>query len=146
MPGTFAITDGLTEAQMLELEDLLVGISISPGRSLLDEGQPAPGLYLVDAGRITVQKRDMGGHQQTITTLTAPALVGELEVLTGEPCAATVIAVEPVLARLLRYAAFDQLLSRGDTGAVRLLRNLARSLGHKLLATDEVYVDMAIWR
>lgn len=146
MSGTFAVTNGLREIQKLELERLLVDVRLAPGGVLLEEGKAVPGLYVLEAGRVTVQKRDMGGDEQVITTLTAPALVGELEVLTGDLCAATVKAAEPVRARLLPYPAFDRLLSHGDAGAVQLLRNLARSLGHKLLATDEVYVDLAIWR
>lgn len=141
-----SITDGLTDAQKREIESLLVRVRLETGRALLEEGKAASGLYLVDGGRVAVLKRDMGGHEQLITQLLAPAVVGDLEVLTGEPCAASVRVTEPGEARLLPYDAFDRLLSRGDVGAVRLLRNLARALGSKLLATDEVYVDMAIWR
>ena len=146
MADALFVTDKLTPAQRQTLEGMLVSLSFANGRVLLEEGAVAPGLFLVEAGTVEVTKKDMGGHAQKITELKAPAVIGELELLTGDPCTASIVARGTVQAKLLPRASFDSLLDKGDAGAIQLMRNLARALGQKLTATDEVYVDMAIWR
>ncbi len=141
-----SLLSGFAPRDQDDLEALLVQCELIDGQRLLSEAEPAAGLYVIDTGKVAVLKRDMGGHEQLITYLEAPALVGELEILSGDVCTATVAAVGAVQARLLPFASFDALLLRGDPAAVRLMRNVARALGMKLAATDEFYVDMAIWR
>ena len=146
MTDATAITDGLTAEQRAQLEALFQPKAYRGDDFLLVEGQPTPGLLLIDSGRVGVSKKDMGKHEQLITELDGPAVIGELELLTGDACAATVRARSSVSARLLPRPAFEAMLDRGDGGAIRLLRNLARALGQKLEATNETYVDLAIWR
>jgi CRP-like cAMP-binding protein len=146
MGEALSITDGLSDEQRQRLEALLREEDYRDGQVVLEEGKPAPGLVMLSSGWVAVQKKDMGGLTQLITELKAPVIVGELELLTGDPCVASVCAKGAVQAKVLPKEAFDLLLSHGDAAAINLMRNLARALGQKLTATDEVYVDMAIWR
>jgi CRP-like cAMP-binding protein len=146
MPETQTISESLTEEQRLELERNLLSRSFCDDEALLEEGKPAPGLYVLQRGRLAVLKRDMGKHQQLITELEAPVVVGELELLTGDVCSASVRARGPTEAQLLPSDRFNELLARGDAGAIQLMRSLARALGRKLAAANELYVDLAIWR
>jgi CRP-like cAMP-binding protein len=146
MPESQTITNTLSETQRHVLDQLLVGHTFRDEQALLEEGRAAEGLFIVDVGRLTVLKKDVGKHQRLITELEAPVVVGELELLTGDVCNATVRARGVVEARLLPAEQFNDLLGKGDAGAIQLMRGLARALGQKLAASNELYVDLAIWR
>ena len=146
MPETPTITETLTDEQRVEIERSLLSRSFRDDDALLEEGKPAPGLYILQAGKLAVFKKDMGKRQQLITELEAPVVVGELELLTGDSCSASVRARGSVETQLLPADRFNELLARGDAGAIELMRSLARALGQKLAAANELYVDLAIWR
>ncbi len=140
-----SIMDGLADEERSKLESLLVEQHFTDGEDLLEEGKPTVGLLILKAGRAQVIKRDAFGNEQRITELHAPAVAGELELLCETTCTASVRAVGSVSANVLATNSFEALLAVGDRAATRLLRNLARALGRKLAATDDIYVDMAIW-
>ena len=144
--GEIDVTEGLSDEQQKGFEMLLQERIFEKDVPILEEGLPCPGLFLMHEGSVSVSKFDMGGLERLITEIEAPAILGELELLTSESCSATVKAVNPVRSRLLPMSTFEELLDRGDPAAVRVMRNLARALGAKLNATNEVYVDLAIWR
>ena len=138
-------TEGLAPEERLRFDAMLVEQRFADRQILLEEGQPAPGLLLLRAGTVLVNKRDMGGNEQLIIELRAPAVLGELELLTGDLCNTTVVAKGGAVASLLPAATFGRLLDERDAVAVRILRNLARVLGRKLSSSNEVYADLAIW-
>jgi len=136
---------GLTAAERGRLEALFTEQVYDAGDVILKEDTASPGILLMRQGNASVSKRDMGGIDQPITDLVSPAVLGELELLCCEPCSATVRAKTAVAAVLFSVQDFERLLDRGDSAAVKLMRNLARALGRKLATSNEVYVDLAIW-
>jgi CRP-like cAMP-binding protein len=142
----YDISEGLTDAERQQLEDQLSESSHEADRVLLREGEPTPGLLLILEGSVSVGKKDMGGQEQLLTDLSAPVVVGDLELLTGEPCTATVTTTTCVRTKVLPTETFERMLEQGEKVAIKLMRNLARALGKKLEATNEMYVDLAIWK
>ncbi len=124
---------------------MLARRTYASGDEMLSEGQPLTELLLLTSGRVVVSKRQMGPREQEIAELDAPAVVGELELVSGEPCNTTVRAVKEVTADALSVEQFEQLLARRDPIAIKLLRNLSRALARKLAETNEVYADLAVW-
>ena len=103
-------TEGLAPEERLRFDAMLVEQRFADRQILLEEGQPAPGLLLLRAGTVLVNKRDMGGNEQLIIELRAPAVLGELELLTGDLCNTTVVAKGGAVASLLPAATFGRLL------------------------------------
>ncbi|MFC1609476.1 Crp/Fnr family transcriptional regulator [Myxococcota bacterium] len=139
------ILQGLSEDECQRVEMLLTGKTYDKDCVLCREGERGLGLILLTSGVVSVTKRDMGGDERLLTDLDAPAIVGELELLTGDACAATVTTKSTVEASVLPIEIFERMLEQGERAAVKLLRNLGRALGKKLDASNEVFVDLAIW-
>src|SRR5437870_3119748 len=96
-------------------------VRFAPGDKLVREDEPADAAYALATGRVRVLA---GQDLRTLATLSAPVLVGELAVLSGEPRTATVVATamctgvripaEALRSALAEDAAFAR--SCGSTG------------------------------
>lgn len=98
-----------------ELVQLLPGFeiqTITPGTTIIREGETADAFYILDAGEVTITSTK-GGADQLLGVLTPGGYFGELGLLTGQPRAATVAASGPTDVVVLRTgkAGFEQLIS-----------------------------------
>jgi CRP-like cAMP-binding protein len=71
-----------------------------------------------------------------VATLKPLETVGEMEVLTGAPRAASVVAVTPVSGLLMSRPDLEALINREPFLGIKLLRNIISSLSHKLVAAN----------
>lgn len=84
---------GLTQAQKHALLAACVVRMLKPGSSILSQGEPTGGAYLIASGRIEVSYVDSNGNEIIVHTARAGEMVGEIEALSGLPCAASCIAL-----------------------------------------------------
>jgi len=77
----------------------------SPGVRLLEQGQPASGLYLVISGRVEIVD-NQGGTKKRIDYDGPGSVLGEMSLLTGQVCSADVIAITQTVALVLPVEAF----------------------------------------
>lgn len=103
---------GTLEPQAMELlRHSLQWVEISGGDTLLTQGDAGDAMYLVVSGRLRAFVQAEGAAQQRVGDIVRGQVVGEMSLYTGEPRAATVVAVrDAVLARLDRPA-FQRLLA-----------------------------------
>lgn len=95
------------------------------GESLFRQGEPADSLYVLARGRLVViDERD--GTKRQLATLEAPAYVGEMGLLTGQPRAATVVADGEAECLRLDKAGFDAILRNRPEVVEELSHALAR--------------------
>lgn len=140
-----AITFGLKKDEQQRFSELLREVEYPAGQSLCVEGAQLPGLFIVHEGRVTVSKRDPRGKDQTLATLDSPTVLGELELISHDPCNATVRADSPIRAHLLAMEEFDRLIELGDSAVSKIVRNIARMVVKRLEKTNARYVDMMDW-
>ena len=133
---THVLTKGLSHAELETLRNLLVESEFGPGERLLIEGTAVSGLFIVVDGQVRVVKEDPGGNEREITELEGPTVLGELELISGDPGLATVQAVSAVRALVLSTEAFEQLVNEGDSVATKITRNIARVVIHRLAETN----------
>lgn len=131
-----ALTKGFTSDEIARFAAMLSEQKLAAGERLCVEGAQPRGLFLVRDGRLKVAKRAANGQEQALATLDAPTAIGELEIVTGDPSSASVIADCDVVAYLLPVAAFDQLVERGDAIATKMVRNIARVAIRRLAETN----------
>ncbi len=137
-----ALTKGLSSAEMERLSGLLAERSVAAGERLCVEGAASPGLFLIRSGEVKVVKKGDGKAERTMARFAAPTVLGELELVTGRPCFASVVAQSPVVAWLLSPAAFDDLVNRGDSVASKITRNIARVVIDRLAQTSTKLVAL----
>jgi CRP/FNR family transcriptional regulator, cyclic AMP receptor protein len=132
----FAVTRGMSEDGLARLHESLVPQTLAVGAQLCVENEPSEYLYFLREGAVSVTKRARDGRDHEIVVLTAPTLIGELELIDGMPASATVVAKSVVLASLLPSASYDRLVNHHPAIMAHFNRNLARVLARRLYATN----------
>lgn len=114
---------GVSPRSLGLIADKLKEIDFPPGRYIVRQGQVGTGCYLITRGRARVVR---GG--ETLASLGAGELFGELSVLDQMPRVAHVIAVEPTSCLALASWDFTQILERNPKITLAVLREVARRL------------------
>ncbi len=65
---------------------------VADGETVLEQGEPGEGFYVVASGRFRVEKREESGERVVLARLGEGAFFGEMALLSGEPRAASVIS------------------------------------------------------
>src|SRR5579884_707992 len=108
------------------------------GQVLCSEGDPGDSLLVLEEGQARVSRFTAAGRETVLASAAAPAAFGELALIDGGPRSATVIAVTPVVVRVLGRRAFLDLLAGQPAVAMALLRTLAGMVR----ATNERLADL----
>jgi NTE family protein len=126
---------------------MLDWIELSGGEKLIEEGDASTGVYFVISGRLRAfVGRD--GHLQAIGEIGRGETVGEMGVLTGEPRAATVIAIRDSVLAYASREVFDALWHKHPQLPVHMARiiieRLKRSASRKPPRKPSTIAIMAI--
>ncbi len=100
---TFA---GLAHAARRALRSELKPQSFAAGTCLLQQNEAASGLYLLTEGDVRIIDRR---NEATIATDSAGSVLGEMSLLTGQPCSAEVVATTNVEALVLSTDSYKRL-------------------------------------
>ena len=101
----------LNEEELATLSGRLARAPFAPGEILTRQGATGHWLYILAKGEAEVQLRGEGGAEN-IARLKAGDFMGEMALLTGEPRAATVIAVDNVECYRLDRDSFRDVVAR----------------------------------
>jgi CRP-like cAMP-binding protein len=123
--------------------------ALSPAEAVIREGEPVPGLFLVLAGELVVQKEDPGGGQVSLGILREGDIAGEIAMLKGLRATATVVSTRKTATAFLERAAFEALLRRYpairsylDGLSDRRLKQIGEAMRPvEILDADELVVD-----
>lgn len=118
-------------ATLLTLTFSQPSLRLEPGDVLIKEGNPGGDLYVLESGRLRVERDGV-----TLATISsAGALIGEMSVLLGTENTATVRAEKPTLVRVVKDAL--AYLERQPLVALRV----AMLLSQRLDATSALLVE-----
>ena len=123
---------GVSAADTAEIERLATVIDYPAGRVIFAEGDPADALYIVLRGQVDMRCCDRRGQEQTLATLEAGAMLGEVALFTDEPRAGTAVTVDDTTVLRLTRETFGALLKRDSGVGHQILYNLARGLASRL--------------
>jgi CRP-like cAMP-binding protein len=84
--------------------------ALQPGEKVLVEGEHSPGLFLVLAGELVVQKEDPAGGIVRLGVLREGEVAGEISLLTGLRATATVVSQRKTATSFLERSAFNELV------------------------------------
>ncbi|HEX4083846.1 MAG TPA: mechanosensitive ion channel family protein [Chthoniobacteraceae bacterium] len=117
--------DALTEEERTEIAHRLITAHFVRGEVITRQGAEAHWLYIIAEGDADV-KVEHGGMVQTVATLHAGQLFGEMGLMTGEPRTASVIAITEVTCYRLGKEAFEDILHRRPSVAEQMSVILAQ--------------------
>jgi CRP/FNR family transcriptional regulator, cyclic AMP receptor protein len=95
------------------------------GQVLWNEGDPGDSLLVLEEGQLRISRFTASGQEAVLAVFEAPASLGELALLDGQPRDATVIAQRAVTVRMVPRTAFLALLQREPALVDGLLKTLA---------------------
>lgn len=95
------------------------------GQILFSEGDPGDYLVVLTEGQLRVSRFSPAGVEAVLSVVDAPASLGELALLDGQPRDATVTAQQPVSVRLVPRQAFLGVLQAHPAAMEGLLATLA---------------------
>ena len=101
---------------------------IRGGETLLQQGEPSDGMYVVLAGRLRVFVEEANGDERMVGEVGRGECVGEMGVLIGGPRSATARAVRDSELVRLSPAAFEALVHEHPGILTRLTRAIVRRL------------------
>lgn len=132
----------LTDSSLGQIADVLQQTAFAPGERIVKQGDAGDAFYILERGTVSVTQSSLTGGTTEITRLTAVAAFGELALISKQPRAANVTAVDSVSCLKMDVAAFNSVLGtldqvqREDAG-LQILRKveLLSGLSDKQLTT-----------
>jgi len=124
-----------------ELERLALAVKLVtyPAETiLLKSGDPGEKYILLAGGKVDVVQVDADGTEKVLSNLGPGQGVGEMSLLTGEKCSATVRTTEQVQALLILRADFEKMLE----AAPQLNRHFNKILAERLRTTNAKLTDV----
>jgi CRP-like cAMP-binding protein len=110
-------------------------LDVSVGEPVLRKGERGTALFLILEGAVEVRD-ERGGHRRVLGTLGEGQLFGEAGFLMNTPRSADVVAITDSHLVVLDVESFALLSERHPTIALKLMRNLCRTLCLRLYAHD----------
>ncbi|MFO1316508.1 MAG: patatin-like phospholipase family protein [Burkholderiales bacterium] len=116
------------EPSVLEsLRERLEWVEIAGGQTLMTQGEPGDSMYLAIGGRLRAYVVAADGTERMVREMGRGHTIGEMSLFTGEPRAATVVAIrDSVLVRLPKPE-FDRILASSAQLSIALTRQV---IGH----------------
>lgn len=138
------IFTGLTDDELEALAASSVSRQYPKNTVIINDGDNADSLYLIDSGRVKVYCSDKNGKEFIMNTLEAGDYFGELALLDDDRRSASVRTMEKCCFRIIYKEDFQRVISGHPNIARILMRNLTRRVRTltdkvKSLALQDVY-------
>ncbi len=117
---------GLSKAAVEALNEQLKPRSFASGTQLLQQGHQAAGLHLILSGTVDIVDTGTG---ERIDCDGAGSVLGEMSLLTGQPCSADVIATSDVEALVLSNEGYHEITSAHPELEIALSQLVSDRLG-----------------
>jgi CRP-like cAMP-binding protein len=130
--GGIPLFAGIDRRELEGFLRILKPVSLAAGMSLVRQGQPADGAYIIESGATEAVTALPGGGELAVATLGAGSMLGEMALLDSGTRAATVVARAPVTAWFIERDGFRMLLAQRDRAAFAVQQRITRTLCQRL--------------
>jgi CRP-like cAMP-binding protein len=131
-PSYLEIRWDVEKWMLLRLTNFGTQLSFGPGDTIVKEGDPGDGLYLILSGSAQVVRGGAGDRAKPVSTLGPFRSFGEVSLLVEQPRMASVVATTPLRCVKLTRPQLAVLEDKEPKLAVRLYRLVAESLARSL--------------
>ncbi len=119
---------GIEPAVLRELAGSVVRRSYGPGETVFREGEPSPGLYILDSGYVKIVKTSVQGREQSLEFIGPSQPFNTVAAFTPRPSPATAVALEPSSAWMLPREAVSRLIREQPRFAEQIIESMADRL------------------
>ena len=134
---------GLTYEEADQIAKATVPVKAEAGTLIFSEGDGAEGLILLAAGSVEVLRTTRTGRMQTVATVEAPTVLGEMSLLLERNHTASVRAQTDCELHQLSKTQFSRLRQSESLAAYKLLATIAAVLAHRLQRMDDKVIEMS---
>lgn len=131
----------LNETQMENLRSTWEDRRLSAGEDLIHRGETGREIYFLLKGELEVYI-PQGGREIELALLRAPAVVGELELLTGMPRTASVRAHTDAELVAIPEDKVEARVNDGDTAVLKMMLVISRMTARRLVALTEKFIEI----
>ncbi|CAK0750587.1 Cyclic nucleotide-binding protein [Gammaproteobacteria bacterium] len=115
---------------------------VSKDAIFIKEGSGERLLAIIISGSVIIYKEDPASHPQIIATLGPGQTIGEMSMIDGNHCSATVVAAEDLTLLTMSKVSLNMLINEKPTLAVKFVLKLSRILSQRLRLTSSNLVDL----
>jgi len=131
----------LNSTQLENLRAACEERELAPGEELIRRGTEGGKLYFLLEGNLQVYV-EAGGSEVDLSDVRAPAVIGELELLTGSARTASVRAVGKSRVLALEHERVQARIDDGDPAVLKAMFGIARVIATRLVAMSEKLVEL----
>ena len=131
----------LTEEQVDALQAQCVELRLGPGDELIKKGDEGGKLYFLIDGDVVVYVDEQGGSV-VLSRMSAPAVLGELEMLTAQKRSANVRATSASRVLSVTHDDLANRIKEGDVAVLQAVYGIARVIACRLVSMSEKFVDL----
>jgi CRP/FNR family cyclic AMP-dependent transcriptional regulator len=118
----------LAEDELSFIAERAVARHFDPGQLIFSEGDPCPGLWVIESGRVRIFKSSPSGREQVLAIEGPGSSVAELPVFDGGKYPASAAAVREASLLFISKEDFQALCLKHPQVALKVLRTVGRRL------------------
>lgn len=118
----------LPEPSIRSLIDYLRLEKFPERTAIIRQGEPGTHLFVLIKGEVQVVKADASNRENVLARLRKGDVFGEMSLITGDPCSATIRTITPISALTIAKADFQSLLERQPSLNIYFNKLLAQRL------------------
>jgi CRP-like cAMP-binding protein len=135
---TFALFQGIREADIAVIAGLLTSRNFSEGGYLCFQGDPADCLFLIETGSVEVLNRVSEETEIQLAIRQEGDSIGEMALVEHELRFASVRCLEPVKALVLARDDLQRLTENHPKLSMLIMMNILREVSRRLFDADQV--------
>ncbi len=126
--------DGMEESALARFQAAMEPVRFQRGQQILTQGEPGEHMFVLESGKVRIVVRNADKVVIFEKIVEAPAIFGEMALITKEPRTATISAEEPVQCLRIGKPALTELFLRHPKTGVFL----TRLVGERLMETSGI--------
>lgn len=133
--------EALAEPDLRDVAQRLIELDFEPGDLLFREGAPGRYICFLTAGLLDVWKQSPGADPVVIATIEPGRAVGEMSIIDGLTCSATVTAHDAASVLALKREDFESILEDSPRLGAEIYKGISRLLSMSLRRTTQDLAD-----
>lgn len=124
-----------TESELQSLSEFVLERWVATGMQIFLEGAQADSIFLIQAGKVEIQKEGADGTKLVVARLGEGAHFGEMAFVDRAPRAASATALENLKLLEIRYADLEKVVATQPVVGLKLYHSIAKTLCARIRQT-----------